>query len=259
MFCAGNMCDSFYGNMANKTSFLDTKLAQQNACLLQQVGLLKLQNEQMEQHLKRMQLLAMIGPPPGLSQQSQLEAMMFSKAAVNESCDRSTCCCSSHRSTSPVPSDVSLDQVSDGHEDNRTTVTIRNLVRNCSRRMLLDFLDRLGFKGKYNLVYLPKDFQTGSNLGHAMVNLISGAQARRFRDQFDGFRDWVLSEQKVCEVSFCPTLQGLQAHIDRYKNSPVMHDSVPDDFKPILLVKGCRVAFPPPTRRIRAPRQCACC
>jgi len=141
----------------------------------------------------------------------------------------------------------------------QTTCMLRNLPSRYTREMFVRTLDLHGFKGKYNLVYLPKDFQTGSNLGHAMVNLISGAQARRFRDQFDGFRDWVLSEQKVCEVSFCPTLQGLQAHIDRYKNSPVMHDSVPDDFKPILLVKGCRVAFPPPTRRIRAPRQCACC
>lgn len=139
--------------------------------------------------------------------------------------------------------------------DVQTTCMLRNLPSRCTRDMFVRTLDDHGFKGKYNLVYLPKDFRTGCSLGHATVNFISNAQAHRFRCQFCGFSDWPVCEQKVCEVSFCPALQGLQAHIDRYKNSPVMHDSVPDSFKPILLAKGFRIPFPAPTRSIRAPRQ----
>jgi hypothetical protein len=240
--------------MANKTSFLDTKLAQQNACLLQQVGLLKLQNEQMEQHLKRMQLLAMIGPPPGLSQQSQLEAMMFSKAAVNESCDRSTCCCSSHRSTSPVPSDVSLDQVSDGHEDNRTTVTIRNLVRNCSRRMLLDFLDRLGFKGKYNLLYLPQRFGSGGCFHYAFVNFVTTRIATKFQSHIDGASDSEIFGDASAEIAWSDC-QGLEANVEKYRNSSVMHPAVDDECRPLLLENGNVVPFPKPTKKIKQDRR----
>ena len=39
-----------------------------------------------------------------------------------------------------------------------------------------------------------------------------------------------MSSQKVCEVCWGNPLQGLGAHIVRYRNSPVMHQSVPDEY-----------------------------
>lgn len=48
--------------------------------------------------------------------------------------------------------------------------------------------------------------------------------------------------------------QGLEAHVERYRNSPVMHEDVPDTFKPVLFANGVRISFPLPTRKLRAPR-----
>jgi len=47
-------------------------------------------------------------------------------------------------------------------------------------------------------------------------------------------------------------LQGLSANIGRYRNSPVMHEDVPEHLKPLLFINGHFVCFPPPTRRLRA-------
>lgn len=39
--------------------------------------------------------------------------------------------------------------------------------------------------------------------------------------------------------------------MERYRNSPVMHESVPDEYKPVILQNGLRVNFPEPSK---APR-----
>ena len=31
-----------------------------------------------------------------------------------------------------------------------------------------------------------------------------------------------------------------EAHVERYKNSPVMHKSVPDEYKPVIFADGVR-------------------
>jgi hypothetical protein len=134
------------------------------------------------------------------------------------------------------------------------TCMMMNLPQRCTRDMLAQTLDRHGFWGKYDFLYLPKDFRTGRNLGHAIVNLVSHADALRLRDCFDGFKEWEPCHKKVCEIRLDAVLQGLRANVDRYRNSPLMHESVPDDFKPILFEKGRRTSFPAPTRHVRAPR-----
>jgi len=57
----------------------------------------------------------------------------------------------------------------------------------------------------------------------------------------------------VCEVSWSGPHQGFKAHVERYRNSPVMHRSVPDAYKPIIFQDGVRQDFPRPTRKIKAP------
>jgi len=50
-------------------------------------------------------------------------------------------------------------------------------------------------------------------------------------------------------------LQGLEANIERYRNSPTMHELVPDAYRPMLFVNGQQVAFPAPTKKIKPPRK----
>jgi hypothetical protein len=138
--------------------------------------------------------------------------------------------------------------------EQQTTLMLRNLPNNYSRSMFLGMLDSKGFSGVYDFVYLPIDFSSRACLGYAFVNLTDPATVPRFWKTFDGYSKWVLPSRKVCTVSWSGPHQGLEAHIERYRNSPVMHDSVPDEYKPLVFKDGMRMYFPPPTKVNRAPR-----
>jgi len=145
-----------------------------------------------------------------------------------------------------------LPELADGKQ--RTTVMLRNMPNNYSRSMLLELLDAEGFDGQYDFVYLPMDFQSRASLGYAFINFLSGDAAASFWHVFDGYSNWAIPSRKVSGVSWSGPHQGLEAHVERYRNSPVMCESTPDEYKPILFASGVRIPFPAPTRRIRAPR-----
>jgi len=136
----------------------------------------------------------------------------------------------------------------------RSTVMLRNLPNNYTRAMLLELLNQEGFAGLYDFVYLPIDFKSRASLGYAFVNLVNCKAVTDFWKSFSGFSRWKLPSRKVCFVSWCGPVQGLDAYIERYRNSPVMHASVPDEYKPTIFLGGVRVPFPPPTKMPRAPR-----
>lgn len=140
------------------------------------------------------------------------------------------------------------------HEGPHHTLMLRNLPNNYTRVMLLSLLDSEGFVGQYDFVYLPIDFKSHASLGYAFVNLSSTQAAERCWKVFEGFNKWVVPSSKVCSVNWSTPFQGLDAHVERYRNSPVMHEHVPDEYKPMLLADGKRLPFPPPTKKIRAPR-----
>lgn len=135
-----------------------------------------------------------------------------------------------------------------------TTVMLRNLPNNYSRAMLLKLIDAEGFCGQYDFIYLPMDFKSHASLGYAFVNLATSEEARRFFETFEGFHRWVVPSQKVCSVNWSHPYQGFDAHIERYRNSPVMHEDVPDDYKPMVFHNGERIVFPPPTKKLKVPR-----
>lgn len=136
----------------------------------------------------------------------------------------------------------------------RTTVMLRNLPNNYNRAMVLAMLNEAGFEGCYDFLYLPIDFNSHACLGYSFVNLTDPSYAQPFWDKFDGFSQWILPSRKVCRVSWSGPHQGYDAHVARYRNSPVMHASVPDEYKPVLFSGGVRIVFPPPTKVPRAPR-----
>lgn len=146
------------------------------------------------------------------------------------------------------------DQVTDVPMEERTTVMLRNLPNNYTQQMLLTMLDGEGFRGDYDFVYMPADFRTRAALGYAFVNFTSPAQVARFWQTFDGYTKWSIPSRKVCFVSWCGPHQGLEAHVARYRNSPVMHSAVPWEYKPLLFQDGVQVPFPAPTKKPRAPR-----
>jgi len=139
---------------------------------------------------------------------------------------------------------------------------MRGMPADYTRSTILSLFDDHGFKQCYDLVYLPIDFKSRSCFAYAFVNLVSHAEAERFKEYFRGFKDWWTAAEKsdsvdcgeACEVDWSEAHQGLEAHVARYRNSPVLHAAVPDEFKPIIFKDGVRVDFPAPTKKSRAPR-----
>lgn len=186
---------------------------------------------------------------------------MESTAAPSERCSRSTSLGSetdgfnsSRRTSSWTLEDIPPPPGLERPPQAKTTAMMRNIPTEYTRTMLLELLDDHGFHGSYDMVYLPIDFGSGVGFGYAFVNFVSNAEAVRFKEHFQDFNDWACPAEKLCDVDWSEPHQGLQAHIARYRNSPVMHEAVADECKPVMFENGQRIPFPEPTKNIRAPR-----
>lgn len=144
-------------------------------------------------------------------------------------------------------------------EETRTTVVIRGVPHSLSRAQLMEVLDKEGFSAKYNFVYLPIEFTRGTNFGYAFVDFLDAQWAQHSMIYFKDFDNWGVPHKAQSNVAWS-VLQNLENHVERYRNSPVMHPDVADECKPVMLSNGVRVPFPAPTapipliRRLRTQR-----
>jgi hypothetical protein len=189
-------------------------------------------------------------PPPGLSLPSQTahhvahsSQKQFTKVCSDDDSDHASTCsgCAESFEAASVSDSIG------------STVIMRNIPNRFSQAMLAAVLDKHGFFGMYDLIYVPVDFATGVSFGYAFVNLISAEEAERLMASFDGFK-WGGASKKVCGVTLCDDNESPSERVERYRNMPVMHSSVPESFKPAIYSGGQRVPFPAPTKRLRAPR-----
>jgi hypothetical protein len=101
--------------------------------------------------------------------------------------------------------------------DKRTTVMIRNIPIKYSDEMLLKELDE--FKGKFDCIYLPYDYEKDGNRGYAFINFIHPFHILLFHHKFEG-KTWNLFEsKKICELNSAK-FQGIneiKKHANRYK------------------------------------------
>jgi len=166
-------------------------------------------------------------------------------------------------STNGSLADLALPSHSDNDEGDvcptaaQTTVVLKNLDQSCTRTQLIELLDANDFWGKYDLVYVPIDFGSMRSHCYAFVNFVSEEVAVAFKacaESSRGFEESTCVGEGGCEVSWALGMQGLQAAIKKYRNSPVMHANVPDECKPLLFENGRKVDFPLPTKKIQKPR-----
>lgn len=127
---------------------------------------------------------------------------------------------------------------------------LHNLPREFSREDLVSLLASKGCLVLARFLYLPLDSASGQCLGYAFLALCNAGAAERTRALLDG----LTLSAKALRATWNTPCQGLEEQVQRFRNSPLMHPSVPDAMKPILLSEGFRVAFPSPTRTLRAPR-----
>jgi hypothetical protein len=136
----------------------------------------------------------------------------------------------------------------------KTTVLAKNLRDGLTRAMILSRLDACGFRGKYDFVYLPVAFESLQSFGYCFINFVTHEEALRFGKFYSGFRFFEDSEN-LGVAEWCGTLQGLAKNVERYRDSPLMHKSVPDELRPVLFVNGFRKPFPPPTKALKKPKR----
>lgn len=136
----------------------------------------------------------------------------------------------------------------------KTTLLIKNVPAASRRDDLCCLLDSQGFAGQYNFVYMPANFKAMASFGYGFLNFAEPAFAEQALRCLQGF-EWKF-DSSVCtlEVAWSDPHQGLDVHVERYRNCPVMHPSVPEEFKPMLLSAGVRIPFPAPTKALTAPR-----
>lgn len=134
-----------------------------------------------------------------------------------------------------------------------TTLMLCNIPNQLSRSKVMDMLHSEGFVDHVEFIYVPMNLRKVHNFGYAFVTFDSAEITLQCREKLQGFIGWSEPHEKPMEVEWSET-QGLEANVERYKNSPIMHESVQDELKPALFKCGVRVAFPEPTKSIRAPR-----
>ena len=124
-----------------------------------------------------------------------------------------------------------------------TTVMLRNVPYDARQTGVLSLLEEEGFT--FDFFYAPLDFKSRNNLGYAFINLTSSEVARDFFEAMDGKRitsrpGW----EKPLRVCWA-RVQGLDANVDHYRNSPV--NEMPVEFKPMIFdAMGQSLPFPEP-------------
>jgi len=136
-------------------------------------------------------------------------------------------------------------------EDNWTTPIFRNIPHECLRCDLTAILDEQGFEGCYDFAHVPVNFQNMEGLSYGLVNMTSNAVAQRV---IEHFLDFHISAIHICQVSWSRPMQGLAAHIDRYRDSSMLHESVPSEYHPAIYANGVLIEFPKPIKHVKAPR-----
>jgi RNA recognition motif-containing protein len=143
-------------------------------------------------------------------------------------------------------------------KQSQTVIVLQNLPVELSRDMLVEALRAQGIAKFVDFVYRPFNFQQGFYHDWAYVNFSSAAAAENCFELLNGFIDWGIPSEEPCNVNWCTSFQGLDALIERYRDSQIMHEKMEDQYKPALFMDGHRISFPPPTKKLKVPRRNVC-
>lgn len=193
--------------------------------------------------------------PPGVFSQTNVAFVPVMCVPVLQ-VQQSTCASniSTCESTSCGTQSDTWSEQSDEELETRTTLIFKNLPSGCNRTELLRVLDSEGFKAQYDFLYLPSNMTTGGSYCYAFVNMVSNEAAAAVVSRLAGFNSWSQGLGQPAMQVFWSDIQGQDTYVDKYRNSPVMHPSVPEECKPAVFACGERVPFAPPTKQIKAPR-----
>lgn len=130
---------------------------------------------------------------------------------------------------------LNLDDIVTG-KDTRTTVMIRNIPIKYTDDILIEALEE--FKGKYDCLYMPYDYEKNGNKGYAFINFVNPLHILYFHEKFNGKKWLHFESSKICELN-CAHFQGIneiQKHAKNYKGpkKPTYHSGTDNNNKMII-------------------------
>ncbi|KAI0769666.1 RNA recognition motif 2-domain-containing protein [Trametes elegans] len=139
--------------------------------------------------------------------------------------------------------------------DTRTTLMIKNIPNKMSDKDLFNFINAVCPR-RFDFMYLRMDFNNGCNVGYGFVNFITVQDLLRFVKTQLGVKWNMYSSEKVLQISYA-TLQGKEALVEKFKNSPIMKER--ESWRPKIFYSdgpnvGLPEPFPPPTHLRRMER-----
>ena len=112
-------------------------------------------------------------------------------------------------------------------DEKEATNLMKNITISYTRQRLVDLLGKHVFRCTYTFVYPPVNFHTSELYGYASVHITCEKAAAQFGLQFAGFTALGIESDLACEVTS-------STHM-RYRNRPVMHESVDVAWQALLL------------------------
>eukprot|EP00418_Pyrodinium_bahamense_P082071 CAMPEP_0179070898 /NCGR_PEP_ID=MMETSP0796-20121207/31256_1 /TAXON_ID=73915 /ORGANISM="Pyrodinium bahamense, Strain pbaha01" /LENGTH=440 /DNA_ID=CAMNT_0020768001 /DNA_START=46 /DNA_END=1368 /DNA_ORIENTATION=- len=132
-----------------------------------------------------------------------------------------------------------------------TTLMIQNLPHRLLQSELADEIDRSGFRGHYDFLYMPSVFSAGCGKGFAFVNFTSPRTAKAFASAWRKSCPFPDRSRTALSVARA-RIQGREANMARWL-TPKMRRVTNPNFRPICSPEGFRqlsltvpVARPPP-------------
>jgi len=111
----------------------------------------------------------------------------------------------------------------------------QDLPSGYTRSMVLELLESINLKNRYDFMYFPYDFNNKSNFGWAQVNMLTHQDATIAFQKLNGFAAWKLPSQKILSVPWSKPLQDL---LETW-----VHPGLPKQLKPLRLEKSDLVSF----------------
>lgn len=135
-----------------------------------------------------------------------------------------------------------------------TTLMVRNLPQDMTQNQFVEKLIDGGYRGLFDFVYMPMNLRASGNFGYVFINFKSHYIAAQVMARLGNHEEYdVLSA--LGWTTMWSTCQGFSTNVERYRNSPLMHELVPKDCKPSIYDEwGNVAAFPRPTKNIPKPR-----
>ena len=105
-------------------------------------------------------------------------------------------------------------------KDKRTTLMIKNIPNKYTINLFLEEIN-IDFKDKYDIFYLPIDYENKCNLGFAFINFVESFHIIEFYDLYKGKKWKKFNSEKICDLVYAK-YQGKKELINHFEKGKVL-------------------------------------